>query len=35
MFVESMTFEEIRAEFEKEKKSLMNKVFLHGKQVSS
>jgi hypothetical protein len=34
MFVESMTFEEIRAEFEKEKKALMNKVFLHGKQVS-
>jgi hypothetical protein len=33
MFVESMTFEEIRAEFEKEKQILTNKIIRHSDQV--
>jgi len=33
MFTERMTYEEIRAEFEKEKKPLMNKVLSHGKRI--
>ena len=33
MFVESMTFEEIRHEFEKEKQTLTNKIFFHSNQV--
>lgn len=33
MFVESMTFEEIRAEFEKEKNALTNKILNHSGQV--
>lgn len=34
MFVESMTFEEIRKEFEKEKDVILRKVFYEGKRIA-